>query len=397
MLAEEQRSPLPGISRNVFLLSLVSLFTDISSEMLYPLVPMFLTATLGVAPSVVGIIEGAAEMTASLLKAFSGWWSDQVGRRLPFVISGYALSAVSKPVLALAYAWPMVLVARVSDRFGKGLRGTARDAILAESSTASMRGRAFGFHRSADQLGAVIGPLLAVPLLGFFAGNHRPIFLVAFLPGAISTALLLLVRETGRKATGSAPPPNFRWSETTPAFRKFLFVTLLFAIGNSSDVFLLLRARQLGIAESAIFVLYALYNGVTVAAAWPAGIVSDRIGRLAMLTTGFALFAAIYSGFAMAASARAIWWLFAAYGLYSALTEGIARAFAVDLAGKEHRGTALGLHALATGITTFAASSIAGWLWTKRGAPAAFYYGAITAALSAVLLPMLVPVRYNHE
>jgi MFS family permease len=390
MSPEQQPSPIRGISRNVFLLGIVSLFNDISSEMLYPLIPLFLTATLGAPVAIVGVIEGAAEMTASVLKAFSGWMSDRLGRRLPFVIGGYGLSAVAKPALALAGGWPLVLVARVADRFGKGMRGTARDAIIAESSDPAQRGRAFGFHRSADQVGAVAGPLLALPLLAFFHQNYRAVFIAAFIPGALGVLLLFLVKETGRGAKAAAELPKFRWSETTPAFRRFLFITLLFALGNSSDVFLILRARQLGISASAVMVLYAFFNLIVVLTSFPAGVLSDRLGRKRILVAGFALFAVVYAGFGLASNIAAIWIFYGLYGLHMGMTEGVSRAFAVDLVSPDHRGTALGLHSLATGATTLAASSVAGLLWNCAGAPAAFYYGAATATLSALLLMTMV-------
>jgi MFS family permease len=383
----ERRSPVPGVSRNVFLLGIVSLCNDISSEMLYPLIPLFLTKTLGAPVSAVGVIEGAAEMTASILKGFSGWWSDRVGRRLPFVIGGYGLSAISKPLLALARSWPMVLVARVSDRFGKGMRGTARDAIIVESTADETRGRAFGFHRSADQTGAVVGPLLALPLLSLFHHDYRGLFLAAFVPGALAVALLFLVRETGRAvATPAAPAPEFKWRETPPKFRIYLLVTALFAIGNSSDVFLILRAKQVGFPDTEVFLLYAFFNLIVVLSAFPAGLLSDRVGRKQILVVGFLLFSAVYAGFGFVTQLWTVWLLYAAYGLFTGMTEGVARAYAVDLAGPEHRGTALGLHSLAIGLTTFIASAVAGLLWSHFGPPAPFLYGAATALLAGIAL-----------
>lgn len=393
-LVAEQPSPVAGVSRNVFVLSLVSLFTDISSEMLYPLIPLFLTATLGAPVAVVGIIEGAAEMTASLLKGVSGWLSDRAGLRRPFVIAGYGLSAIAKPMLALAGGWPLVLVARVLDRFGKGVRGTARDAMIAESTLPELRGRAFGFHRSADQIGAVAGPLLALPLLAFFGNNYRALFIAAFFPAIAGVVLLFRVAETGRAAgpeKDAVRPPSLRWRDTSPAFRRFLLITLIFAIGNSSDVFLILRAQQAGISTSQILVLFALYNFMTVISAYPAGHLSDRIGRKRLLVVGLFLFALIYTGFALFASPLAIWLLFAGYGVHVGINDGLSRAFAVDLVSADHRATALGLHATATGITTFAASAIAGALWTWSGPPAVFLFGALMAVIAAVGLSLIVP------
>jgi MFS family permease len=391
--AAEQASPVSGISRNVYILSIVSLFTDISSEMLYPLIPIFVTSILGAPVAIVGMMEGAAEMTASLLKGVSGWLSDRTGVRRPFVIAGYSVSALAKPMLALAGAWPIVLAARVLDRFGKGVRGSARDAILAESSLPEVRGRAFGFHRSADQIGAVAGPLLAVPLLALFANNFRALFIAAFIPAAAGAVLLFKVKETGRSAggaKGAVAPRSLRWRDTSPAFRRFLLITLVFALGNSSDVFLILRAKQIGIGTNHILVLFALYNLMTVISAFPAGRLSDSIGRKRLLTGGLFLFALIYTGFAFATTAAEVWLLFAAYGVHVGINDGLSRAFAVDLASPGHRATALGLHATATGITTFAASAIAGALWTWSGPAPVFLYGAVMAIIAGIGLIFIV-------
>lgn len=361
--------------------------------MLYPLIPLFLTVTLGAPVAIVGMIEGAAEMAASLWKGISGWLSDRAGLRRPFVLAGYSLSAIAKPLLALAAGWPLVLGARVLDRFGKGVRATARDAMLAESSRQQHRGRTFGFHRSADQIGAVAGPLLALPLLALFHNNFRALFIAAFIPAAFGAILLFKVTETGlaaRPAKNAPPPPSFRWKDTSPAFRRFLLITLLFALGNPSDVFLILRAKQSGIGTRQILFLFAFYNFTTVVSAFPAGRLSDRIGRKKLLVAGLFLFAVIYTGFAFANSRFAIWLLFAAYGVHVGINDGLSRAFAVDLASPEHRGTALGLHAAATGISAFAASAIAGFLWSWSGPAATFLYGAAMAAIAGAALAILV-------
>jgi MFS family permease len=377
--AARERSVIPGISRNVFLLGLVSLCTDASTEMIYPLVPLFLTRVLGAPVAIVGVIEGLAEATASTFKGISGWVSDRVGKRRPLVLTGYGLAALTKPLLALAAGWPLVLTARVLDRFGKGLRGSPRDALIADSSEEALRGRAFGFHRSTDQAGAVIGPLLALPLLVFFGGNFRALFVAAFVPAALGVAVLVAVRETGRGAA-ARELPRFRLRETEPAFRRFLAVMLVFAIGNSSDMFLILRAQQLGTGTREIVLLFAAFNAVYVLAAYPAGVVSDRIGRRSVLGAGLAVFAAAYAGFGLARGPAAAWALFPIYGLYMGLTDGATRAFIVDLVGPEHRATALGIFAMATGLAAFPASVIAGAMWQGLGPPAPFFFGAVTAA-----------------
>jgi len=387
---ESEPSPIPGISRNVFVLGLVSLCTDASSEMIYPLIPLFLLGTLRAPVAVLGVIEGLAEATASVLKGVSGWVSDRVGRRRPLVIAGYGLAAVTKPLLALALGWPLVLTARVLDRFGKGLRGSPRDALIADSTDPAFRGRAFGFHRSADQAGAVIGPLLALPLLALFHENYRALFTVAFLPAALGVIALTAVRETGRRPAPGAPPAGFRLRDAAPAFRRFLGVTLLFALGNSSDTFLILRARQLGLEAHEIMLLYAAFNLTYALSAYPAGVLSDRIGRKRVLVSGFGVFALVYFGFGLAAGRAAVWPLFLVYGLYQGLTDGTARAFVVDLVGPAHRATALGFYATATGLAAFPASLFAGLLWQRLGPAAPFYYGALTAALAAAAFLLLV-------
>ena len=391
MDAARERSPVPGVSRNVFLLGLVSLCTDASTEMIYPLIPLFLTGVLGAPVAVVGVIEGLAEATASTFKGISGWVSDRVGRRRPLVIAGYGLAAVTKPLLALATGWPLVLTARVLDRFGKGLRGSPRDALIADSSEEALRGRAFGFHRSTDQAGAVIGPLLALPLLALLHQNFRALFVVAFIPAALGVAVLTAVRETGKGAAAGARLPRFRLHDTDSAFRRFLAVMLLFTIGNSSDMFLILRAQQLGMGTRQIVLLFATFNAVYVLSAYPAGVVSDRVGRKRVLMAGLAVFALVYAGFGLARGTGSIWVLFAIYGLYQGLTDGTSRAFIVDLASAEHRATALGVFAMACGLATFPASVIAGVLWQRLGPAAPFFYGAATAALAAVALMWVRP------
>jgi MFS family permease len=393
--AASERSPVPGVSRNVFALGLVSLATDVSSEMIYPLVPLFLTRVLGAPVAVVGVIEGLAETTASALKGVSGWLSDRIARRRPLVVAGYGLAAIAKPLLALAAGWPLVLVARVIDRFGKGLRNSPRDAWIGDSTAEALRGRAFGFHRAADQIGAVAGPLLVLPLLALFHQNLRALFVAAFVPAALGVAALAAVRETGRGSAPSAARPVFRWRGQPAAFRSFLIVMTLFALGNSSDMFLILRARQLGAEAGAVVLLFALYNAVYAVASYPAGALSDRIGRTRVMTAGLAVFALVYTGFGVTRGAGWLWALFAIYGLYQGLTDGVSRALVVDLVPAELRGTALGAYSMATGLAALPASVIAGLLWQKAGPAAPFLYGAAMAALASAGLALFTrrPIR----
>jgi MFS family permease len=382
---EWEPSPIRGISRNVFLLSGVSLLTDISSEMVYPLVPIFLSSVLGAPVSVIGIIEGFAEATASIFKWFFGALSDRMGKRKPFCLAGYGLAAVTKALLAAATVWPVVLAARVLDRFGKGLRGSPRDALIADSTPRELHGRAFGFHRSGDSIGAVCGPLLAILLMGYFADNYRAVFLIACIPGLVSTLLILAVRE---HFTIPSPRPllSFGVARANPGLRRFLLITLVFALGNSSDMFLILRARQLGADGTTVVALYALCNFFNVVSSYPAGIVSDRAGRRRVLACGFFLFGLIYLAFALVTGLTALWVLFAAYGVYLGLTDGVSKALVVDLVSKEDRGSALGLHAAITGISALPASVVAGALWQQIGAGAALGYGAVAGFFAACLM-----------
>ncbi len=379
--AAHERSPVPGISRNVFLLGIVSLFTDASTEMIYPLIPLFLTSVLGAPVSVLGLIEGLAEATASILKGFSGWLSDRLGMRRPLVIFGYGLAALTKPLLALAAGWPLVLTARVLDRFGKGVRGSPRDAIIADSSEERFRGRAFGFHRSTDQTGAIIGPLAALPLLAWFHQDYRAVFVAAFVPAAIGVFLLLAVRETGGGFRSERPRLS-----VPRELRGFILIMLVFALGNSSDVFLILRARDLGLSAQQVVLLFALFNTLYVASAYPAGVVADRIGRRHVIIGGLVVFSLVYLGFALVREAFWVWPLFATYGLYHGLTDGTSRAYIAGLVEPAQRGTALGAYSMITGLAAFPASAIAGVLWDRIGAPAPFLVGAAAAAVAAIAL-----------
>ena len=389
-------SIVPGVERNVFTLGIVSFFTDVSSEAVYPLVPMFLTTTLGAPLAVVGAIEGVAESTASVVRWVSGWLSDRLGQRKPFVVLGYGLAAVAKPLLALAFHWPTVLFARFVDRFGKGLRSAPRDALVAQWTEQGMRGRAFGFHRAVDTAGAVVGPLGALALLAILGQNFRLIFLLAFIPAALGMVLLRPVAERApqpRPAPTLVGEPKGGGLRFGAAYYAFLIVSLAFALGNSSDAFLILRSRNLGLGVSEAVLAYVVYNASYSLLAMPAGIASDRLGRRNVIGLGFAIFAAVYLGFAVVDAGAYVWLLFPIYGVYMALTEGVGRALVADLVPSERRGSALGLYQGGVGLMALLSSIMAGLLWDHVDASAPFYLGGSTAVLALVLLFVLLPRR----
>jgi MFS family permease len=383
-----ERSPVPGVSRNVFVLGLVSFAADVSSEMLYPVLPVFLTITLGVPVSLVGVIEGVAEGTAGTSKVAAGWWSDRLPRRRPLVAGGYALSALGKLLLAVAFVWPQALLARFCDRLGKGTRTAPRDALIADSSVEGGRGRVFGFHRGLDTAGAVVGPLLGLGLVASLGEERlRLVFALAVLPALVSIALVWLARERARTV---APRRKERlridFSGAPAAYWLFLGVSFLFAFGNSSDAFLLLRARDLGLGLTAVILAYVVYNIAYALLSFPAGIVADRLGPRPVLVGGFLVFGLVYLGFAAASGGGAVWPLFAAYGLTMALTEGVGRALISDLAPADRRGAFLGLYHTTIGLTAVVASVLAGVLWDQVAPAAPFALGAATGLAAAALL-----------
>ncbi|MBI5804763.1 MFS transporter [candidate division TA06 bacterium] len=380
----------------------VSLLTDISSEMLYPLVPIFLTTVLGAPMAALGLMEGLAESVSNVLKIFSGWWSDQAGKRRPFVIGGYSLSAFSKPLLVFAQflGWPFVLAMRILDRTGKGLRTSARDALIADYTPESQRGKAFGLHRAMDSLGAVLGPLAALFFMSKMTStdpaaqalSYRQVFLWAFVPAVLGVALLLLVKE--KPFTARYKKPRFGWKSFNRDFKIFIFINLIFAIGNSSDVFLIIRAKDLfaGTANAVVTVIlaYVLYNLTYSLGSYPAGLLADRFGSRKVYTFGLLLFSLVYLGFAFNNHPAMVWVLFAVYGFYTAFTDGVGKAYASKLVPEDLRATGMGVYHMSSGLATFAASAAAGLLWQVFGFRAAFLYGAGAALLAVVLFVFLV-------
>ncbi len=387
-----------GFGWNVFITGLVSFFMDISSEMIYPLVPLFLANILGVNKSIIGLIEGIAESTASLLKVFSGWFSDRIGNRKWLMAAGYGISTLSRPFVALATGWQHVMSSRFIDRFGKGIRTAPRDALIAESAESTHLGRAFGLHRAMDTMGAVVGPALAFFFMGLFSNNYRTVFWLSMIPGVIAVLLIIFFITEKKKALAAhVERPKLTMKHFDWRFKFFVVIAGLFAVGNSSDVFLILRAEQVGVPTVMIPVVYLLFNLVYSISSIPAGMAADRFGRKRVILLGFILFAVLYYGFAIASDAKAIWILFGFYGLFMGLTEGIQKAFLATIIPPDFKATAFGIYNTVVGIAMFPASLIGGWLWDSISPSATFYFGAITAGISAILFVVFIAsIKRTH-
>lgn len=393
---------------NILALSFISLLNDASSEIIYPLLPLFLVATLGATPATVGLIEGAAESVSGLLKLFAGYWSDRVGKRKSLVVFGYLLASGVRPLLGLAGTWQQVLAIRLTDRVGKGIRTAPRDAMIADSVAAEERGLAFGFHRAMDHTGAIIGPLLGLLCLLLIAvdpNNPTPedytkVFLIASIPALLAVLVaVFVVREPRRRRDASAPPISEPLRLTLRGFdgnfRRFLVIIALFTLSNSSDAFLLLRAREIGVSTAMIPLLWAALHGSKVLSSLVGGDLSDRAGRRRLIASGWLVYAAVYAGFAFATSAGMVWVLFIVYGVYFGLVEGAEKALVADLVRSDQRGTAYGLYNLALSITVFPASLVMGAVWQWRGAKTAFLMSAVIGTIAALLF--LLMVKTNRE
>lgn len=433
------------LPRNVLVISLVSFLNDASSEIIYPLLPVFLSVALGASPAVVGLIEGGAESVSSFLKLFAGYFSDRSGRRKAPVVFGYALASLVRPLLGFATSWPQVFAVRFADRIGKGIRSAPRDAMIADSAAPTERGLAFGFHRAMDHFGAVVGPLLGFALLVLIAANrnsptlaeYKLIFLAASVPAlaavlvaafalretrkdrddgresrkaeavradalraersdAAHAALVPPVVNAAHAAAATAPPavakplPRFSLRGFDGNFKRFLVILALFTLSNSSDAFLLLRAREVGISTATIPLLWAALHAIKVLSSLVGGDLSDRLGRKTLIVSGWLFYAGVYLGFAFVSTVGGAWVLFLTYGIYFGLVEGAEKALVADLVPADKRGTAYGLYNLAFSITVWPASLLMGALWSWRGASVAFIASACIGTLAALLLALTI-------
>lgn len=388
-----------GLPRNVFAIGLVSLLNDASSEIIYPLLPIFLASSLGASARAIGTIEGLAESISSLLKLFAGYLSDRLGKRKFLVVFGYSVASIARPLLAFAQTWTQVLAIRLTDRVGKGIRTAPRDAMIADTVRVEQRGIAFGFHRAMDHAGAVVGPLGGYLLVILFVANAKSptisefskIFLAASIPALIAVLVaIFFMRESLPQPSPESEIKSLSLRGFDSNFKRFLLVLALFTLSNSSDSFLILRAMDSGVSVAVIPLLWAAHHGMKVLSSLFGGDLSDRLGRKRLIVAGWILYAAVYAGFAFATHQASLWVLFLVYGIYFGLAEGAEKALVADLVRPEQRGTAYGLYNLAFGITVFPASLLMGMIWDWKGPAVAFLVSAFMGATAALLLLILV-------
>ncbi len=407
-MEQDDRRKVFGFSRNVFFLGVVSFLTDVSSDMIFTLVPLFLLNVLRVGTPVIGLIEGIAEGTASLLKVLSGWLSDRLGRRKGLAVFGYSISTLAKPFLYFATTWGAVAAVRFADRVGKGIRTSPRDALVADCAPSEEMGKSFGLHRAMDTLGAVAGLSVAALVvyvvqkggLELTRDAFQTVVLVGIVPAVLAVLVLLFfVRERGKGADSGRVSCSANGQPSGAVqtkkgfdfrFKLFLAMVVVFTLGNSSDAFLILRAQDLDFSVPQILLLFVAFNLVYALVALPAGLVSDRLGRKGVIVVGWSIYALTYLGLAVASAAWHVWLLFALYGLYYGVAEGVSRAFVCDLVPEDRRGTAYGLYHTAVGLSLLPASLIAGWLWHLIGPEAPFFFGAGMAGVAAVGFLLLI-------
>ena len=394
-----------GFHPNVFFLGIVSFLTDVSSEMIFTLVPLFLSNVLGAGTAIIGLVGGLSESTDALFRIFSGWLSDKIGKRKSLAVAGYTISTIAKPFMYLASTWGMVLGVRFGDRVGKGIRSSSRDALIADSTPPAERGKSFGFHRAMDTSGAVLGLAIAAAVIYLVQGGglelslrtYRWLVLIGVVPAVLAVVILVrFVKERERKPSLTGPSrPGFNLMKLAAGFdtrfKLFLVVMVLFTLGNSSDFFVILRAQNMGSSVFHITLMLVLFNATYAAVSLPAGRLSDRLGRRRVIVMGWGIYALVYLGFALTSEIWQVWLLFAGYGIYYGIVEGVARAFVADLVPEERRVTAYGLYHGVVGLTLLPASLIAGWMWQAYSPQAPFFFGAGLAALAVI--GMMVFIR----
>ena len=378
-------SMMKGVGTNIIILGFVSLFTDLSSQMVFPLIPLFLSTTLGASPIVVGLVEGCAETTASLLKVFSGYWSDRIKKRKPFVFIGYGLSGLMKPLFAFSYVWQSVLVIRIAERIGKGIRNAPRDAIVAESCDTGVMGKAYGIHRAMDGFGSVLGAVMALILLFFL--DIRDIFLLAGIPAIIGVLLVLFIKEKKKDVpVKKVASIRISFKALTPELKYFIIIATIFSLGHFGYAILLLRALDIGQDINSALVMYILFYLIYTIFTIPAGTISDKFGRKPVIITGYLLFGLTSIGLALTSDLFLTICLFMLYGLFFAMIDGVQRAFVVDLTPPELKATALGTFHAVTGLAAVPAGLIAGLLWECISPETTFFYSFIVSIIAAALL-----------
>ncbi len=390
-----------GLNANVFFLGIVSLLTDISSEMIFTLVPLFLFNVLRAGTPIIGLIGGLSESADAIFRVFSGWLSDRVGRRKPLAVAGYTISTIAKPFMYLASSWGGVLAIRFGDRLGKGIRTSPRDALVADSVSAGERGKGFGLHRAMDTFGAVLGLAIAALIIYLAQGgglelnlkSYHWLVLVGVVPAVVAVVVLLIFVRERRKPASAGAGSRLGLKQLggfDGRFKLFLVVMAVFTLGNSSDFFVILRAQDLGSSVIYVVLMLVVFNIAYAVTALPAGVLSDRLGRRRVIILGWFIYALVYLGFALASELWQVWLLFAGYGLYYGVVEGVARAFVADLVPEAKRGTAYGLYHGVVGMALLPASLIAGWLWQAFSPAAPFYFGAGLAFISMLGIMALV-------
>lgn len=386
---QSMKNTFKGLSRYTLLLAFSSFFSDISTEMLYPVLPVFLTETLKAPASIIGIIEGLSQGIQYGIQGFSGFLADKFEKRKSIALYGYALSALSKPFIGIATAWPAVLLGRFSDRLGAGTRSAPRDALVAGSAQEQYRGKAFGLEGIGDNAGAFVGPLIAIALLFFLKINIRKIFYLAFIPGAVAFFLVTFVKE--RKVAAEHKVIKLNLKLFPKSYWKYILVTAIFGLGNSSNAYLILRAKNAGIPLITTIFIYALFNLVAALSSYPSGSLSDTMGRKNILLFAFVIYAVTYFGFAQSTNSAVLGILFLLYGIYYGIFRAVGKSFASDFVQQNQRATAIGFYSTVIGITTLIASVVAGQLWTAFGPEIAFLYGTSFAVLGSLTLLFLIP------